>query len=155
MTDKSSTFDTDSLLKWGRALRLTFSYSGTEIKLINEQNIESRIPPSDDLNEHEERSGFWYELRDKDGRTLYRKAIYNPISYDAEFLSERERGKFSRKKIPNPAGAFAIMVPDTPHGRTLVMFSSPFNPEESFKAAKEFACFELMQQQENQREDEK
>jgi hypothetical protein len=153
--EKSSPFDTGSFNTWGKALTLTFSYSGTEIKLINEESIEKRIPPSDDLNELEERSGFWYELKDKDGRTLYRKAIYNPIRYDAEFPSERERGKFFREKIPNPSGAFVILVPDIPNGRTLVMFSSPFTPEESFKPGKEFARFELMQQQENQRRDQK
>ena len=153
MIDKSSAFDTDNWLKWNRALRLTFSYSGAKIKLINQESIETRIPPSDELIEHEERSGFWYELKDKDGRTLYRRVLYKPIRYDDEFPSRRGDGKLSREKIPNPAGSFVILVPDTPIARTLVMFSSPFTPEESFKAAKEFARFELMQeQQENQKE---
>ena len=91
MVDNSGIFD-DSLLKWDRVFRLTFSYPGTEIKLIDEESIEKRIPPSDDLSEHEKRSGFWYELKDKDGRTLYRKAIYNPVRYDAEFPVSTRKG---------------------------------------------------------------
>jgi hypothetical protein len=43
------------------AIRLTFSYKGTDIKLISQNKIEKKLPPSSNISN---KSGFWFEVID-------------------------------------------------------------------------------------------
>jgi hypothetical protein len=43
------------------ALRLVFAYQGTDVQFIEMQAVDQYVMPSDDLDDLDGFSGFWYE----------------------------------------------------------------------------------------------
>lgn len=128
---------------WSRTLRLTFSYEGSNVRLVSRQSVEMMPPPSDPLTPQEERSGFWYELQDEQERVLYRRVVHNPIRFEAEVFSHHPEVPLTRIKVDNPQGAFQLLVPETDEAAALVLFSSPLEPEFSGEPARELVRFDL------------
>src|ERR1041384_3865003 len=46
-----------------KAVRLTFSYDGDDVKLLSQQRTEMTVPPSDAMKRYGKYKGFWAELR--------------------------------------------------------------------------------------------
>jgi hypothetical protein len=107
------------------AIRLTFAYEGTEVRLLSRQTFTMVLPPTDPLDGLEGQSGFWYELRDAGGRPLYRRIVRNPIQHHIE-VHEAESDFPSRRMVEAPQGVFTALVPDLAEAQTLVLCSSPF-----------------------------
>ena len=128
-----------------RSLRLTFSYEGSDVRLVSRQSVEMVPPPSDHLRTLEGQTGFWYELRDAEGRTLYRRITETPVKFAAEVRSDDPRRPLTWEKVSRPQGHFVLLMPDLDQARTLVLFSSPLEPEAAAKPAKEIARFDLQQ----------
>jgi hypothetical protein len=126
-----------------RTLRLTFAYEGSSIHLTSRQSVDMLTPPSNASPIRQGQSGFWYELRDREGKVLYQRAIYNPIRFEEEIFPEDHREPIRRMRRANPRGTFDVLVPDIPEGDTVVLFSSPLEPERSAEAASELARFSL------------
>lgn len=126
-----------------RSWRLTFSYEGRYLQLVSLQSIGMRSPPSVPLTMEEDQSGFWYELQDKNRGVLYRYVIYNPIRIEAEIFSNDPSVPMRRVKIKNPRGTFQLLAPQIDEADSLVLFSSPLEPEHSGEPARELARFDL------------
>jgi hypothetical protein len=120
-----------------RALRLLVEYRGTRLTLRDRTRVEKAIPPSDAIRGFEGESGFWVELRSKNGELLYRRIIHNPIAYDVEAYDE-ERGP-RRHRVGAPAGVFSVLVPDLPEADSLVVVSSPLDPDKAAQPAEPLA----------------
>jgi len=129
-----------------RTLRLTFSYEGSVVRLVSRQSVEMITPPASSVPIREGQTGFWYELRDQGGHLLYQRAVQNPIRFDVEVFSDDPQQSISRQKVDNPRGTFVLFVPDIPEGYSVVLFSSPLNPEEATQPAKELARFIVAQE---------
>src|SRR5271166_4139570 len=71
-----------------RAIRLVFSFDGGQVSLLSQQSVEMVLPSSDPVEGTEDRTGFWYELRDAQDRPVYRKVIHNPMREDVEVFSD-------------------------------------------------------------------
>jgi len=110
-----------------RALRLIFSYSGQEVRLVGRQSVEMTVPPSDPLPAQERgRSGFWYELRDADRRTLYSRVVSNPIPTSTEVLTDDPKRPVAREELGGDVqGVFVLLCPEIEAARTVALFSSP------------------------------
>jgi hypothetical protein len=132
-----------------RAMRLTFAYEGEEIRLVERQSIEKRVRASDPILEKGEAgrySGFWIELRDAEGQTLYRRVLHDPIQTSVEVPSDDPNQSFSRHTVENPRGTFFVILPDLDRADRLVVFSSPPDPEFKGRAgAREIARLDLKQ----------
>lgn len=133
-----------------RTLRLTFSYEGSAVRLVSRQSVEMITPPSSPVVIREGQTGFWYELRDREGHPLYQRAAHNPIRFDVEVFSDDPQQSITRQKVDNPRGTFVLFVPDTPEGYSIVLFSSPLNPEEATQPAKELASFPVAREPEGE-----
>lgn len=128
--------------KWRRSLRLIFIYEGDKIRLKSQQSV-TMIPPAPTTKRSQEKqSGFWYELRDQDGRPVYYKVMHNPIRFDVEVFDVPGE-EIIRQPIEYPRGTFQLLVPDTKEARELVLFSSPLKPEAAGEPAREIARFIL------------
>ena len=141
-----------SFRKSDRATRLTFEYEGESLRLISRHTMEKRTPPSDAMEGREksrEQSGFWFELRDREGRALYRRVLHNPMQMSAEVLSDNPERSFERHPISNPRGTFFLLIPDLPEAQTVSIWSSPMEPEAALKAAREIASFSLRDDRNN------
>ena len=125
------------------SLRLTCQYEGRKVQLISQERVKVMSPPSEILQEYKGQSGFWYEVMDSEEHVLYRRASQNPIQFDAEIFTDDPEMPIVRRKIDDPHGQFSLLVPDMPEATTLVLFSSPPEPEFAYEPAQEFARFAL------------
>ncbi|HWS53211.1 MAG TPA: hypothetical protein VN228_03760 [Pyrinomonadaceae bacterium] len=110
-----------------RALRLIFSYAGQDVRLVGRQRVAMTVPPSDPSAGAEQgQSGFWFELRDDSGRTLYRKVMGNPIPTSTEVLTDDPARPVAREEVAGDVqGVFVLLCPETEAARTVALFSSP------------------------------
>lgn len=127
-----------------RSIRLTFSYEGSDVRMVSKQSVEMVAPPSDPILAQENKSGFWYELRDAEGKTIYRRVIQNPIKFAFEVRSDPER-PLAWQTVSQPRGSFVLLLPELEQAKTLVLFSSPLEPKRAFEPAKELTRFSLEQ----------
>ncbi|MDQ3342452.1 MAG: hypothetical protein M3425_04510 [Actinomycetota bacterium] len=118
---------TQSFQRRDGSLRLTFEFSGDEISLAERRVVAKVAPPSEDLERKRprERSGFWMELQDGKGRTLYRRVIRNPIRANAEVALEE--GGFTNRVSVAQRGTFSLVVPNLREAADLALFASPLD----------------------------
>ena len=134
-----------------QSLRLTFSYRGSHVKLVKLETVRTISPQSDPTYYDRNQTGFWYELQDDEGRTLYRRIISNPIeSHEEVLLGNEERstdGKrlfsFSRQRIDKPRGIFVLLPPNIREARYIVLFGSPLERGATGRPAEEIGRFNL------------
>lgn len=109
------------------ALRLTFAYSDDSIRLVSSRAVDMRVPPSDPVDGYQGQAGFWAELRDSTGRTIYRRIMHDPIPSYHEVHSPRGAPP-THTPVRNREGAFEIVLPAPPPGSSVVLFGTPHPP---------------------------
>lgn len=119
------TVPTQSYRRQDRSLRLTFRFEGDQISLTERREVAMAAPPSEELGRKgaEDRSGFWLEVQDGQGRTLYRRTIRHPIRANAEIALED--GTFTNRVSVADRGAFSLVVPNLGPDAELALFASP------------------------------
>lgn len=96
------------------AWRLTFTYAGDEITLVSQQRLASVAPPDDSALTLNARAGTWVEVRDANGRGLYRQVLTDPVRAGYE-VTPRTPDEVGIHVVPEvPTGAFTVVVPDLP-----------------------------------------
>lgn len=108
------------------AYRLTFEYEGGQMQKIGQQRIAMTTPPSHDIAGHEGEAGFWYELRDANEKTIYRRVMQSPIQNTVEVFSPD--GTVTRRPVQQPKGVFQLVVPEISGADNLVLVGSPQPP---------------------------
>jgi hypothetical protein len=138
-----------------RAIRLTFTYEGGEIRLVARQDVEKLVPPSDPIEEQrQDQSGFWVEVQGEQGRPLYRRIMHNPIETSVEVLSDDPERPLANVPIDQPRGTFFVTIPAVAGAESVVVFSSPIDPSDeraAMRPASEIARFDLRQRPERPR----
>lgn len=112
-----------------KAVRLTFSYQGDQVKLVSQQPVEMTVPPSDPLKGYEEHKGFWAELKSDQDKTLFRRVLHNPTRNDAEVFSDDPEQSISRAPAPKRKGVFVVVVPHTETGHEVTLSRSTGQPD--------------------------
>jgi hypothetical protein len=124
-------------------IRMLFSYKGEKIELVDQRRV-AMIAPGPTLPIPERgQSGFWFEVRDSEGRTLYVKGMFKPVRFEVEVFPEDPKESPYWRRIANPRGFFELLVPDIPQAEEVVLFSSPFDPERAGEPAEEIARYSL------------
>ena len=136
------------LRRYNKALRLTFEYEGSVVKLVSAQSIDMILPMSQPLDTQQDQAGFWFTLTDSDGKPVYRRVVNNPIGYDREvFSSDPAQPSIQRVPTPKPKGTFVLLVPDLTEARTVRLYSHPLEPAAHSQPARELASFTITQAQ--------
>ena len=117
------------------AIRLTFAYDGDDVRLVDRAPVETIVPPGEPEPVAEGATGFWVELRDKAGRTLYRHPFEQPVRLEAEVFPEDQEDLPQHVARTSPRGAFVIVVPDLAEAERAALWSSPPHPERAHEAA--------------------
>ena len=109
-----------------KAMRLTFSYDGDDVKLISQQRTAMVVPASDPVTGFKKQKGFWAELKNDSNKTLYRRVMHNPTRNDAEVFPDPDTpGQgISRAPAPKRKGVFVVVVPDTHKGNEVTLSRS-------------------------------
>ena len=107
-----------------KAMRLTFSYEGDDVKLVSKQSVDMVVPPSDPVTGFAQQKGFWAELKSARNKTLYRQVMHNPTRNDAEVFSPDPDQSISRAPAPKRKGVFVVVVPETDKGEEVALVRS-------------------------------
>jgi hypothetical protein len=107
-----------------RVLRLTFAFDGDEVTLVSRHSVEMVLPPSDPVEGFERQQGSWYELKDAQDRTLYRRVAPHLVPRDVEVFSGDPSRPIARHPVARPTGVFTVLVPDVEEGKALTLSSS-------------------------------
>ena len=126
-----------------RALRLTFTYRGDEIELVDAQQVAMFVPPGDARDDRSARSGFWIELRDGAEGVVFRQDLHHPVTNDHEVFPEDPYGEIVRQPVASRSGAFTLVVPEAVDAASVVLVASPARAEERNQAASEVARFDM------------
>jgi len=107
-----------------KAMRLTFSYDGNDVKLLSQKRTEMIVPSTDAVKGYGTHKGFWAELRSARDKTLYRTVMHNPTKNDAEVFPGTPNEGISRVPAPDRTGVFVVVVPDTDEGEEVILCRS-------------------------------
>lgn len=107
------------------AMRLTFSYTGDEVKLVSQQAVNMVVPPTDPVKNFKRQKGFWAELKSEKDKTLYRQVLHNPTRNDAEVFSDDPYQSISREPAPERKGVFVVVVPKVATAAEVALSRSP------------------------------
>lgn len=108
-----------------RALRLLFEYEGDNVKLVSVQRLNMKAPPPQAPPPDTPGHGAWFELRDAQGKSMYRRGIHDLLSGDLEVLSDHAERPLARVRPAQKRGVFYLVVPDIPEARSVALNSIP------------------------------
>lgn len=92
-----------------RSVRLIFEYEGDRVRLVSQQPVDVAVTGFD--LPKVDRPGYYVESRDKDGRSLARVPARNAFLGSMEVFPERHDQPITRVDVPQPKGAFTVVVP--------------------------------------------
>ncbi|MFE2581529.1 peptidoglycan-binding protein [Streptomyces sp. NPDC059378] len=142
---------TPSGLPGSRSMRLTFSYDsadwaqgGPVVRFVSREDLEMTAPLAADPDDSPHgRAGFWYELRDAAGRVLYRRGRHQPIAVLREVPGPEDDGGLVALPVDAPRGTFELIAPLLSEGASVVLFSSPPDPDRLDEPASEIFSLPL------------
>lgn len=103
-----------------RALRLVFELRAGEMKLVSSQRLNMVVPPPQALLPKRDTRGSWLELRDREGRPVYRRTIDNPHQ-GVEVVSDGPKDSLRRIDDDQRVRSFFVIVPDIAGARNFVV----------------------------------
>ncbi|HKP66186.1 MAG TPA: hypothetical protein VJX31_06135 [Casimicrobiaceae bacterium] len=114
-----------------QALRLTFTYEGTQIRIAGSERVAMIVPAPIATPPERGQSGYWFEIRDDAGRIVYHRPLHQPLAVDAEVFSADPRQSIARVPSSRREGQFTILIPDTQDARTFELYgpADPARPE--------------------------
>jgi hypothetical protein len=98
---------------------------------------------SDAVHDGQGLLGFWLDLKDAQGRTLFRRALHDPIRQDVEVFSPGSGPNMYRRPAEIPKGVFVALVPDTEKGDHVTSTRASAVPNAPRGSMKELARFSL------------
>ncbi|MDR6842015.1 hypothetical protein [Pseudoxanthomonas sacheonensis] len=127
-----------------RALRLVFEQRGDELKLVSTQRLNMIVPPPQALAPQRATRGSWFELRDREGRPVYRRTIDNPRQ-GIEVVADAPGEALRRIDDDQGFRAFFVVVPDIADARKFVLHAEPRlgSRDDAAKAARNAATHEF------------
>jgi hypothetical protein len=142
------TLSADQVRQWRRTLRLTFSYEGDKIELIDRRSVEMIPPAPNTALPDADQTGFWFVVRDDKREVFYYRVIRNPMSQSSEVFVPAGEQTIANVNRERPRGTFEILVPDTPATFSLHLITSDPLPGEGEpgrrpQPAREIAHFDL------------
>ena len=92
-----------------RSVRLIFEYEGDRVRLVTQQPVEMAVTGFD--LPQVDHPGYYVESRDVSNRTLARVPARNAFIGSAEVFPENHAEPITRLDVPQPKGAFTVVVP--------------------------------------------
>jgi hypothetical protein len=106
------------------AVRLTFTYDGDSVRLAEAIVVAMTPPPSDPVDGYQGQTGFWLEVHDPPGKTIYRQIFHDPMPSYRE-VHAQPGNPSTHGAISEPSGIFQAVIPVPPQGSVIVLFGAP------------------------------
>ena len=136
--------DADNAQQPQTLLRLVFSYKSEDFgndpfaTLVLAQVLDQIPPMVEDVVPLGEHSGYWVELHDAVGNTLYREFLPDLIAFRVETLDD-----LAAAEAADPRGTFELVVPVMPRAVLLVLFGPPLAAADHEGASGPILTFDL------------
>jgi len=92
-----------------RAVRLIFEYEGDRVRLLQEQPVE--VAAGNLQTAAPDEAGVFVDVRDASNKTLARVHARGALVGSVEVFPERHDQPIVRADVPQPKGAFTVVVP--------------------------------------------
>lgn len=126
-----------------RAVRLVFEHRGDAITLVSRRRVEMLAPAPQRLVGRPDERGYWVELRDAEGRPLYRRTIGDPSRRDIE-VPGADGERLSRVPSHDEVNRFTVVVPFIGDVRTVsVVGAAAAASAVSDAGARDLASFDI------------
>jgi hypothetical protein len=107
------------------ALRLTFAYRDSDLRLVGSQRVEMMVPPAVTAPPAKGQSGYWLQVTDALGRIVYHRHLHQPIAVDAEVYAPVEKQAITRIPLAKSEGQFSVLMPDLPQAQSFALHGPP------------------------------
>ncbi len=107
------------------ALRLTFAYQGTALRLADSRRVEMRAPPVVGPAPKPGQSGYWIQVTDASSRVVYHRSLHNPIAVDIESYTPDRSQTITRVPLSKSEGQFSVLIPDVPEALLFALHGPP------------------------------
>ena len=109
-----------------RAVRLTFAYEPSGMRLIDRTALGKPAGPGDDPGAPWPDQAIGAELRTADQRATFRRLLpAGAIPADVEVFDPAIPGGVRRQPAPPPSGVFTVVVPDDGDATEVVLMAGP------------------------------
>lgn len=123
------------------SVRFTLLLSGGKLQLVKKQRIAMIPTPDERCIDQTNGSGSWIELRQSDGKTLYRRVINDPLDEHVEVQTGASEAPFTWKKTSEMERTIIILVPELSESDHLVVLSNKSGKKDSWPV--EIARFQV------------
>jgi peptidoglycan hydrolase-like protein with peptidoglycan-binding domain len=128
------------------SMLVTFAFdpqAAQPVTFVSSQTGDAPALPSDDLDPLEDTAGYWVELHDSNAQPLYRRILDDPFNLQAGFPSDDPDAPLQSQPTQAEPGEFSLLLPVLPQAVSLVIFSSPFDPDQREAAAQPLVFFAI------------
>jgi len=108
---------------------VTFEYEGEHVRIAAIQRVVMVAAPDDTESLARGRAGYWVEVRDTHGRSIYQQVLAKPIQQDYEVFSPDPSERPRHVAATDVRGVFQAVVPDLPDALEVVLYGRP-SPDE-------------------------
>lgn len=121
-----------------QALRVTFGYQGTQIRVIGTERVAMVAPAATAAPPETGQTGYWFTILDSAGRVIYHRPLHSPIRVDVEAFSPDARQSITRVPVPTTEreGRFTVLVPELADAQTFELHG-PADPDRPDEPARE------------------
>jgi peptidoglycan hydrolase-like protein with peptidoglycan-binding domain len=119
--------DADNAQQPETLLRLVFSYRSEDFgndpfaQFVSAEVLDQTPPLAEDVLPLGEHSGYWVELRDAFGNTIYRSFLHDLLDLRVKTLTD----PLGSPERADPSGTFTLLVPKLARAALLVLFGPP------------------------------
>lgn len=104
------------------ALRLTFSFDGSQVQLMLVEPVEMIVPPSLAITDDPPTAAFWYELHDSERAVLYRRTRRHPLDPRVEVRTGDPERPLAQVDSGRTTGDFTLLVPNIADARSVQLY---------------------------------
>lgn len=113
-----------------KAIRLVCTYENEKLTVTAIDHLEMLTQESDPLDGFENLTGFWLELRTKEGKVRYRQIMRDPFQpFQESYDPSNKDAPIQMVARPEVAGHLVLLVPAIPEADQLALVRS--TPDES------------------------
>ena len=124
------------------ALRLTFEYRNTDIRLIESRRVTMITPPVVTPVPKHGQIGYWFQVTEASGRIVYHRPLHSPIAIDIEVYAQDREQSIARVPVAGRGGQFTVLVPDLPDATSFALHG-PIDPEKPSESAQELLRLDI------------
>jgi hypothetical protein len=116
---------------------MVFEYDGEKVRILSSERVDMLVPFSESLVDYAHQQGSWIEVKDREGRPLYRQLLPHMMQSDVEGPSDSPGYPMTRRPVDYPRGVFVALVPDLPAAARVSLWHQPSGAMDTRTATRE------------------